>query len=313
MTKFNVGEMVRIKRLVSEDCMSSARIGDLAEIISGFDGQHYPVNYNGATCGYITPGSIEPYKPRKHNARLSEAEVKIAALEAEVAAMKKAQEPTEILINGKTFTEATGLFVRIPRGHSKSRFMESMISPEPASPNQRRADVIKRAQAFVADLTRRARDRNDQYGGNEAFRRYLITPEFHVNAEKRTVVALAKVFSSNEVRSKGIAKCAPDDVFNADIGKAIALGRALGVDIPKEFTDAPKPAEPVVGTRVKCGGRAYYTAKNGVHRVVGYDGGCTDNPGGLLVDAPNRGRNDNLTWVDASWTEILEDTDAVYE
>ena len=51
---------------------------------------------------------------------------------------------------------------------------------------------------------------------------------------------------TKKVYSKGIAKCHPDDVFNADIGKAIALGRALEKDI-SEFENAIHPTEPVVG------------------------------------------------------------------
>jgi hypothetical protein len=109
-----------------------------------------------------------------------------------------------------------------------------------------RADVVKCAQADVealkADMTNVAnpylRDRKDIYlVGSIAH-----TAEFIVNREKRTVVCLLHyaVFSES-VNHRGIAKCAPDDVFNVDIGKAIALRRALGLSVPDEYTNAPAP------------------------------------------------------------------------
>lgn len=46
--------------------------------------------------------------------------------------------------------------------------------------------------------------------------------------------------TTKEIYSKGIVKCNPDDVFNEHIGKAIALGRALGKDV-SEFENAVQP------------------------------------------------------------------------
>lgn len=79
---------------------------------------------------------------------------------------------------------------------------------------------------------------------------YAVDVSFIVNANKRTVVALMMGVSTGLVRSKGIAKCNPADVFNEHIGKAIALGRALGKDV-SEFENAVQPTEPVVGHVVK--------------------------------------------------------------
>ena len=68
--------------------------------------------------------------------------------------------------------------------------------------------------------------------------------EFIVNKEKRTVVCLIKNPSRNMgIRSKGFAKCDPNDCFNEHIGKAIALHRALGLDVPQEYLDVPNPTE----------------------------------------------------------------------
>ncbi|WP_102273210.1 hypothetical protein [Cytobacillus massiliigabonensis] len=71
--------------------------------------------------------------------------------------------------------------------------------------------------------------------------------EFIVNNEKRTVVALIRGNVSKEVRAKGIAKCAPTDCFNAHIGKAIAVRRALGLEVPEVYLRAPQPTEVRVG------------------------------------------------------------------
>jgi len=80
-----------------------------------------------------------------------------------------------------------------------------------------------------------------------------LTVKFQVNNDKRTVVALLfrKNIATTEVRWRGIAKCAPNDVFNAHIGKAIALRRALGLKVPTEYTNAPQPTEARVGDVVQ--------------------------------------------------------------
>src|SRR5699024_10789964 len=74
---------------------------------------------------------------------------------------------------------------------------------------------------------------------------------FIVNDEKRTVVVLLKEQLYKRIETKGIAKCHPDEVFNADIGKAIALARALEVDVPKEFLNAVQTDELVKGQYVE--------------------------------------------------------------
>lgn len=67
--------------------------------------------------------------------------------------------------------------------------------------------------------------------------------EFVVNREKRTVVALMVGCSTGKVRARGIAKCHPDDCFNSHIGRAIALRRVLGEEVPEDYFNAPNPTE----------------------------------------------------------------------
>ncbi|WP_404303554.1 hypothetical protein [Paenibacillus sp. DP01] len=99
-----------------------------------------------------------------------------------------------------------------------------------------RAAVIEKARADVAELERGMYSR----------------VEFHVNRDKRVVTAVIKRRSSGTVRARGIAKAAPDDVFHAEIGKAIALRRALGLAVPSEYTDAPKPTEKLANMLIRC-------------------------------------------------------------
>lgn len=184
-----------------------------------------------------------------NNRRLAEAEAKIATLEAEVAKLKVASKPSTFVVqpcvaknNADADIEriATELYTKLMREPKKS-------------PNQRRADVIKRAQAFVADMekTSHIKGVTNLNGYRESYYPQYDEVEYVVNSDKRTVVALLKYTQEQTVWAKSAAKCDPDDVFNADIGKAIALGRALGVKVPKEFTDAVKPTEVEIGHIVK--------------------------------------------------------------
>ncbi|MEH7650690.1 hypothetical protein [Bacillus safensis] len=80
---------------------------------------------------------------------------------------------------------------------------------------------------------------------------YGVTPKFIVNVEKRTVVCLRNDEGLGYILGRGIAKCAPDDCFNAHIGKAIALRRALGLEVPAEYLNVPQPTEVRVGDVVE--------------------------------------------------------------
>lgn len=112
------------------------------------------------------------------------------------------------------------------------------------TPNELRAEVIQRAKAVLIEW----KDRDGSYLHPSPYGFHFNTRvEFKVNAEKRVVVALLRNLGITEnIRTKGIAKCHPDDAFNEHISKAIALGRALGKDV-SEFENAPQPTEPVVG------------------------------------------------------------------
>lgn len=125
------------------------------------------------------------------------------------------------------------------------------VTPE-ATPKLTRDGVIQQAISDVKDLLSRNhtdspwRDaESNQIASN--LRRdiwfstenqgFIVTHavDFVVNADKCTVVAIVGYKNHREEISKGRAKCAPGDVFNEHIGKAIALRRALGLEVPVEY------------------------------------------------------------------------------
>ncbi|MEK4173339.1 hypothetical protein MHI22_18020 [Lysinibacillus sp. FSL L8-0312] len=127
-----------------------------------------------------------------------------------------------------------------------------LIKPKPLTPNQQRAVIVEKAKKFLKEGLRRNYKNTQGFdpsvwlvSENGAF---SITHkvEFIVNEEKRSVVALIKLIKNSKVHRKGITKCAPNDVFNEHIGKAIALGRALDLDVA-EFEQAVQPTEFVSG------------------------------------------------------------------
>ncbi|MER2039998.1 MAG: hypothetical protein ABS944_17780 [Solibacillus sp.] len=100
--------------------------------------------------------------------------------------------------------------------------------------NQLRAEMIEKAKEFIEKA---------KYKGIVNF-----------TVEERSVIAVHQDTTRKPNRLKGaFSNCHPNDVFNEHIGKAIALGRALGLDV-SEFEQAVQPNELVVGMEVKLHG-----------------------------------------------------------
>jgi hypothetical protein len=140
-------------------------------------------------------------------------------------------------------------------------------APAPTTHQLTRDDIIEMAKRDVAELKDEMLNMHFSFASrNTNGRSYPRTtkPEFIVNKEKRTVVALVRGASNPaNIYARGIAKCHPDDCFNAAIGRAIALRRALGLEVPDEYLNAPQPTEVRVGD-VVCGkydGDSYYYSK----------------------------------------------------
>lgn len=141
------------------------------------------------------------------------------------------------------------------------------------TPQQIRDEIVERAKADVKALLN-----TPEYGIEALDGAYIsYIPHIHrvkfvINRDKRTIVALVQDRRTDKLRLRGIAKCAPNDVFNAHIGRAIALRRALGLEVPTEYLNAPNPTEVRVGDVVDE--IKYYNRKNRVVEALrppGYD------------------------------------------
>lgn len=141
---------------------------------------------------------------------------RITALENEVAELKLIVH--ELRDGRKTMRDVMNKVLNEPS-------TPTVEDDKPLTPNQQRFLTIIDAKRFIAE-----RQAVMLFGH----------VDFIVNTEKRTIVALLKPLGSNQVVKRGIAKCDPNDVFNEHIGKAIALGRALGLDV-SEFEQAVQP------------------------------------------------------------------------
>ena len=212
-------------------------------------------------------------KPTK-NQRITTLEQTVADLQAEVEALKAAQGK---YVLGVDFAKE---------------------SPK-LSANEQRKAIIAEAKAFVEKYTPIVRI--DKTPLSSACGDVKIT--LNVNAEKRTVACIAHYahVTSSPVK-RAIAKCAPDDVFNVDIGKAIALGRALGLDVSK-FEQAVKPS-------IAIGQTFRVTHKGAITGKVAKVTGMRPYFDGQFGKAFNH-TNDS-GWLGEEQVDIINDTEAQY-
>lgn len=139
-------------------------------------------------------------------------------------------------LNVNLFSLYNSLVERTP----KVTTVYELIKTKPLTPNQQRAAIIEKAKKFVEKVSSRQSSWAVNEIGNETYQQKCTVNEFIINNEKRTIVVLVKGEDSGKIFEKGIAKCNPSDVFNEHIGKAIALGRALKLDV-SEFEQAVQP------------------------------------------------------------------------
>ncbi|WP_375106129.1 hypothetical protein AB9L15_05080 [Lysinibacillus fusiformis] len=234
MTKFNVGDKVQI--------LDASKI--LYAIKGGFKtGEVYPVtqiNNSGRPVIESKTDHLGFYEHElKYIQKVSDKPTKnqrITALENEVAELKLI---VHELRDKKVTTTATVFLDGVPVDINNAPEIQLKAAP---TPNQQRAAIIEKAMKFV--------ETNTFYNGRAMAGigvnlkgGMVCIPEFIINDTKRTVVVLFKwVSNARRIQSRGIAKCNPSDVFNEHIGKAIALGRALGLDV-SEFEQAVQPTE----------------------------------------------------------------------
>jgi hypothetical protein len=126
-------------------------------------------------------------------------------------------------------------------------------APAAASRQLTRDDIIEMAKRDIEALkTTHYPTREKYYIARNLSYNPECDAEFIINRNKRTVVCLLrKRYEKTRIISRGIAKCHPDDCFNAHIGRAIALRRALGLEVPDEYLNAPQPTEVRVGDIIR--------------------------------------------------------------
>ncbi|WP_339811174.1 hypothetical protein MKY63_00805 [Paenibacillus sp. FSL R7-0189] len=146
-------------------------------------------------------------------------------------------------------TDSSPSYVKVASGPVDNTL--PTFSKAPKSAQQIRDEIVERAKADISNP--------HKFAGTPIAREELRfwprgsgivthTVEYVVSSDKRTVVALViETYGGRKIVARGIAKCAPGETFNAHIGRAIALYRALGLEVPTEYLTCPQPEEVRVG------------------------------------------------------------------
>ncbi|MGE7113216.1 hypothetical protein [Lysinibacillus sp. NPDC047702] len=156
-----------------------------------------------------------------------------------------------------------------------------LIESKSLTPNQQRAEIIEKAKKFVDEHKSKYRTEWNIVG--------------------HTVQIL--IYDSNGMLMMfRQANCNPNDVFNEHIGKAIALGRALGLDV-SEFEQAVQPNEIVLGHII-----VWNEVLDEPHKVVERNGDWFD-----FVNLKNNKNYNNFEYCEIEEvTTIINDTNAKY-
>lgn len=176
---------------------------------------------------------------------------------------------------------------------------------KPKSAQEIRDEVVEQAKEDVKQLIERGSDSTafgDTDKGSEIYRIYFYAVDLQINRHKRAVTAIVK--QANDAGSTagsmpvvGIAKCAPDDCFNAHIGKAIALRRALELPIPDEYLSVPNPTDVRIGDRVKS------NYNGDIHVAESYRPDMDDHGHGKAFRLAGK-----VTWLGEKQVAIIDDT-----
>ncbi len=189
-----------------------------------------------------------------------------------------------------------------------SKPVPTKLSAGPIKPAKRltRADVIETAKRDVTKLenTYQSRAVGRTCFWPAACSNHGFFPVHHVeyvvDRDSRTVIAKIVCTESRRVENTGIASCAPDDVFNVHIGKAIALRRALELPVPDEYIHAPKPTSVGVGDIV--------TFKNGTPTTYRVDSLETIGRNCTILESTCGQSGRSAYGVDFSWARIVDDS-----
>ncbi|MBU9705892.1 hypothetical protein KSP24_02995 [Paenibacillus sp. AK121] len=206
-----------------------------------------------------------------------------------------------------TTTVDTEVVLKAVRKFSEG--LKRSVSDALKTPQQRRDEIVERAKADVADLLSHNYPDAAVAGVWLSERDWITVTdecEFAVNRKKRTVVALIRELETGKknVILRGIARCAPNDVFNAHIGKAIALYRALGLEVPAEYLNVPQPTEVRKGDAVRSTSGIYAGVKGYVDEITYGD----SSPSGVFFKHSRANRRDGRIYKNIRFVEVIDDT-----
>lgn len=221
-------------------------------------------------------------KPTKKQ-RITTLEQKVEAMQVEIDALKAAKKATVVSPTMTIKSEAD--IAKIAK-----EFTKILAKEKKQTPNEQRKAIIAEAKAFVDKYTPIVQIDDTPLTSEHGDVKITL----NVNSKKRTIACnVHYLYVADAPIKRGFAKCAPDDVFNADIGKAIALGRALGLDVSK-FEKAVQPSEVVSGMSVSntCSG------KNNVLSVTEVE--------------DNKVWRTNGMYIEMKYAKITNDTKAQY-
>ncbi|AKC02645.1 hypothetical protein CPT_Stills17 [Bacillus phage Stills] len=185
-----------------------------------------------------------------------------------------------------------------------AQVVRSTFSPRHPLPKQTRKNVIR----FAKDAHRVLA--SNVFPGEDGIvymyrvmkdgqRTRTCLADFIVVKEKRKVICLLKDIETGKVVARGIAKCDPKDVFNVDIGSAIALYRALGLNVPLDYLNVPNPTDFETGQIVEWCSNSKVKPKYLIKKRVDNHYSLKNTITGVSVD--------NIRYDDGLNANIIED------
>jgi hypothetical protein len=236
-----VGERIKIIKPDSED--EKYERGEILNVVESFsDGDVYVSEYGRTFVLLSEYLTLEPVEPADDLRALVDGLTEtVASLTLRVTELERKSAQAKTSIGDIT--------VKIPDMSGIARRLADSIR-EYVKPKTR-DEIVEQARKDIAELIDRAK--STRMDTPSTSRYGSLDVEFVINRDKRTVVALLRDHwtGNKRVRVSGKARCAPDDCFNAHIGRAIALRRALGLTVPDEYYSAPHPTEVRVGDIVE--------------------------------------------------------------
>lgn len=173
--------------------------------------------------------------------KVAELEKRNTTLEGRILALETDSAPACVKVASGPVDTALPTFASL--GVMKS----AAVKEAALSPQEIRAEIVERAKADLENVKTPWNISADPQPLVYTYNMRVVDVEFIVNRDKRTVVAILRWRYNGAIQSRGIAKAAPGDVFNSHIGRAIALRRALGLEVPAEYLTCPQPTEIRVG------------------------------------------------------------------